>query len=105
MVPAFQTDTTRACTLKLNNDHSSLRYPHLDVGHMVHHALSHHGDEDWLKVNQCFVEQLAYIARRLDETREGDPSNANQFPRCFLIKRLHLTSFRYKLLKTTWYTK
>ena len=72
LVLAFQTDTTRACTLKLNNDHSSLRYPHLDVGYMVHHAISHHGDEDWLKVNQFFVEQLAYIARRLDEIQEGE---------------------------------
>ena len=29
LVLAFQTDTTRVCTLKLNNDHSSLRFPHL----------------------------------------------------------------------------
>ena len=27
LVLAFQTDTTRFCTLKLNNDHSSLRFP------------------------------------------------------------------------------
>ena len=29
LVLAFQTDATRVCTLKLNNDHSSLRFPHL----------------------------------------------------------------------------
>src|SRR5207245_5693815 len=29
LVLAFRTDTTRVCTLKLNNDHSSLRFPHL----------------------------------------------------------------------------
>ena len=31
LVLAFRTDTTRVCTLKLNNDHSSLRFPHLKV--------------------------------------------------------------------------
>src|SRR5215831_1306438 len=29
LVLAFRTDTTRVCTLKLNNDHSSLRFPNL----------------------------------------------------------------------------
>src|SRR5947207_4136508 len=29
LVLGFQTDTTRICTLKLNNDHSSLRFPNL----------------------------------------------------------------------------
>src|SRR5204862_379408 len=40
LVLAFQTDTTRICTLKLNNDHSSLRFPHLGVDYMIHHLLS-----------------------------------------------------------------
>src|SRR5256714_8358615 len=31
LVLAFQTDTTRVCTLKLNNDHSYLQFPHLKV--------------------------------------------------------------------------
>ena len=31
LVLAFQTDTTRVCTLKLNNDHGTLRFPHLGV--------------------------------------------------------------------------
>jgi hypothetical protein len=72
LVLAFQTDTTRVCTLKLNNDHSSLRFPHLRVDYMIHHLLSHSDTADWLKVNQFFVEQVAYIARRLDAIREGD---------------------------------
>src|SRR5882762_6377748 len=29
LVLGFQTDTTRICTMKLNNDHSSLRFPNL----------------------------------------------------------------------------
>lgn len=72
MVLAFQTDTTRVVTLKLNNDHSSLRFPHLGVDYMIHHLLSHSDTADWLKVNQFFVEQLAYIAGKLDATQEGE---------------------------------
>jgi hypothetical protein len=72
LVLAFQTDTTRICTLKLNNDHSSLRFPHLKVDYMIHHLLSHSDTADWLKVNQFFLEQVAYIARKLAAIREGE---------------------------------
>ena len=72
MVLGFQTDTTRVCTLKLNNDHSSLRFPNLNVDYMIHHLLSHSDTADWLKVNQFFLQQFAYIARRLDEIQEGE---------------------------------
>jgi len=72
LVLAFQTDTTRICTLKLNNDHSSLRFPHLGVDYMIHHLLSHSDTADWLTVNQFFLEQLAYVARKLDGIREGE---------------------------------
>jgi hypothetical protein len=77
---AFQTDTTRVCTLKLNNDHSSLRFPNLksaerkggNIDYMIHHLLSHSNGADWLRVNQFFTEQVAYIAKRMDEIKEGD---------------------------------
>jgi hypothetical protein len=72
LVLAFQTDTTRVCTLKLNNDHSSLRFPHLGVDYMIHHLLSHSDTADWLKVNQFFLGQLAYLAGKLDKVREGE---------------------------------
>ncbi len=72
LVLAFRTDTTRVCTLKLNNDHSSLRFPHLKVDYMIHHLLSHTDGADWLKVNRFFTEQVAYIARKLDEVKEGE---------------------------------
>jgi len=72
LVLAFQTDTTRVCTLKLNNDHGTLRFPHLGVDYMIHHLLSHNDTDDWLKVNQFFLEQVAYIARKLDGIQEGD---------------------------------
>ena len=71
MVLGFQTDTTRVSTLKLNNDHSSMRFPHLNVDYMIHHLLSHKDTPDWLKVNQFFLEQLAYLAKRLDSIQEG----------------------------------
>ena len=74
LVLGFQTDTTRITTLKLNNDHSSLRFPHLGVDYMIHHLLSHSDTADWLKINQFFVEQLAYVATRLDAIQEGERS-------------------------------
>ncbi len=80
LVLAFRTDTTRVCTLKLNNDHSSLRFPNLTsersptqgIDYMIHHLLSHTDGADWLKVNQFFAQQLAYIAGKLDAVQEGD---------------------------------
>ncbi len=80
LVLGFQTDTTRITTLKLNNDHSALRFPNLPsvqqvgngIDYMIHHLLSHSDGDDWLKVNQFFIEQLAYLARKLDSIQEGD---------------------------------
>ena len=74
LVLGFQTDTTRLCTLKLNNDHSSLRFPNLGVDYMIHHLLSHSDTDDWLKVNQFFVSQLGYIATKLAAIQEGERS-------------------------------
>jgi hypothetical protein len=75
VVLAFQTDMTRVCTLKLNNDHSYLQFPHLGV-EVGHHELSHSDrgkqSPDWLKVNHFFMEQYAYIARKLDAIQEGE---------------------------------
>jgi hypothetical protein len=39
---------------------------------MIHHLLSHSDTADWLKVNQFFIEQLAYIAKKLDAIQEGE---------------------------------
>lgn len=79
VVLGFQTDTTRITTLKLNNDHSALRFPNLasiqqpnhGIDYMIHHLLSHSDGEDWLKVNQFFTQQMAYIAQKLDRIQEG----------------------------------
>jgi hypothetical protein len=79
LVLGFQTDTTRIATLKLNNDHSALRFPNIasvqqpghGIDYMIHHLLSHSDGEDWLKVNQFFLEQVAYLARKLYSIQEG----------------------------------
>ncbi|MFM8223155.1 MAG: hypothetical protein ACKOJF_29965, partial [Planctomycetaceae bacterium] len=42
------------------------------IDYMIHHLLSHSDGADWLKVNQFFMEQLAYLAGRLESIREGD---------------------------------
>ena len=72
LVLAFRTDTTRVATLKLNNDHSSLRFPNLKIDYMIHHLLSHSDGADWLRVNQFFTEQLAYLAKKMDAVQEGE---------------------------------
>jgi hypothetical protein len=69
---AFRTDTTRVATLKLNNDHSSLRFPNLHIDYMIHHLLSHSDGADWLRVNQFFTEQVAYLASKMDQVQEGE---------------------------------
>lgn len=89
LVLAFQTDTTRICTLKLNNDHSSLRFPNLHIDYMIHHLLSHTDNADYLKVNQFFTEQVAYIAGKLDAIQEGERTCLDNTMLLFLSSMLH----------------
>lgn len=89
LVLAFQTDTTRVCTLKLNNDHSSLRFPNLGVDYMIHHLLSHNDNADWLKVNQFFTQQVAYIAGKLDQINEGDRTALDNSMILYLSSMMH----------------
>ena len=39
---------------------------------MIHHLLSHQESDDWLKVNRFFLDQFAYVAKKLDSIREGE---------------------------------
>ncbi len=79
VVLGFQTDTTRITTLKLNNDHSALRFPNLSsvqqpgngIDYMIHHLLSHSDGEDWLSVNRFFMQQIAYLADKMEAIQEG----------------------------------
>jgi hypothetical protein len=67
----FQTDKTRIATLLLCRDISGLFYPFLDVK-AAHHGASHDDKSDgYLRVTRFYVEQLAYLASRLDAMPEG----------------------------------
>ena len=73
VVLAFQTDSTRVATLKLNNDHSGMRFPNLGIDHIIHHLLSHEdSNPDWLTVNQFFLGHLARMLERMDSIEEGN---------------------------------
>src|SRR6516162_9402385 len=68
----FQTDSTRVATLLLCRDLSGLFYPFLDV-RTAHHPTSHEDQSDaYERVTRYYVSQLAYLAGRLAEMREGD---------------------------------
>ena len=69
---AFQTDKTRVATLLLCRDLSGLFYPFLDV-RTAHHPTSHEDQSDaYERVTRYYVSQLAYLAGRLAEMREGN---------------------------------
>lgn len=68
---AFQTDKTRVATLLLCRDLSGLFYPFLNV-RTAHHPASHYDEsDDYERVSTYYVSQLAYLATRLDEMKEG----------------------------------
>ena len=67
----FQTDKTRVATLLLCRDISGLFYPFLDVA-SAHHGASHDDrSTSYERVTRFYVEQLAYLASRLDAMPEG----------------------------------
>ena len=69
---AFQTDKTRIATLVLCRDLSGLFYPFLGV-RKAHHSASHDDlSDDYEKISRYYVENLAYLATRLDQMPEGD---------------------------------
>ncbi|HEV3384240.1 MAG TPA: DUF1552 domain-containing protein [Gemmata sp.] len=69
---AFQTDKTRVATLLMCRDLSGLFYPFLNV-RAAHHPTSHEDDSDaYERVTRYYVGQLAYLATRLSEMREGE---------------------------------
>jgi hypothetical protein len=69
---AFQTDKTRVASLLLCRDLSGLFYPFLDV-RTAHHPTSHEDHSDaYERVTRYYVSQLAYLATRLAEMKEGD---------------------------------
>lgn len=68
----FRTDKTRVASLLLARDLSALYYPFLGVSKQ-HHGASHYDtEEDYQKIVQYHVSQLAYLAQRLDAMKEGE---------------------------------
>jgi len=69
---AFQTDKTRVATLLLCRDISGLFYPFLDVK-LAHHLASHEDTSDaFMRVNQFYLTQYAYLIDRLAAMPEGE---------------------------------
>jgi len=69
---AFQTDKTRLATLVLCRDLSGLYYPFLGV-RRAHHAASHDDlSEDYEKISRYYVNNLSYLATKLDSMPEGE---------------------------------
>lgn len=76
MVLAFQADLTRICTFMFANDGSNRSFSFIGVPE-GHHDMSHHGRdpvklERKRRIDQFQLEQVAYVLRRLKETKEGD---------------------------------
>lgn len=75
MVNSFVADFTRIATLQITNSVGGARMNWLGVSE-GHHALSHKADnereaqEQLVKINTWYCEQMAYLARRLAETPE-----------------------------------
>jgi hypothetical protein len=71
---AFQMDKTRVASLLLARDLSALYYPFLGVKE-PHHGASHNANaDDYESISRFHIGQLAYLAKRLDEMREGEGS-------------------------------
>lgn len=69
---ALQTDKTRYATMLMCRDLSGLFYPFLDVRD-AHHPASHNDLSDsYERVTRFYVEQLAYLAGRLQAMPEGE---------------------------------
>lgn len=75
MVNSFAADFARVATLQFTNSVGGARMKWLGITD-EHHGLSHEPDsnekaqEKLIKINKWFCEQMAYLAKRLDETPE-----------------------------------
>ncbi len=73
---AFQTDTTRVSAFKMGRDVSSRVYTESDVK-TPFHSLSHHGNkpdklEEFARLNEFHVNQVAYFLNKMKNTPDGD---------------------------------
>ena len=75
MILAFQADLTRVSTFMFANEGSNRSYRNIGVSE-GHHEMSHHGgsaDKQAAvrKINRFHMEQLAYIAQKMQSIKEG----------------------------------
>jgi hypothetical protein len=69
---AFQADRTRIATLLLTNNLSGQVYPFLGLN-VDHHNYSHSWqNKEYASITRFWVEQYAYLVRKLDSMQEGD---------------------------------
>ncbi len=69
---ALQTDKTRIATLLLCRDISGLFYPVIEGAKLAHHLASHEDDDAFMRINQFYVSQFAYLTNRLAAMPEGE---------------------------------
>ncbi len=81
MVNSFVADFSRVATLQFTNSVGNARMSWLNINE-GHHEISHKPDTDTAameqltKINKWYCEQLAYLARRLAETKEPGGSGS-----------------------------
>ena len=68
---AIQTDKTRIATMLMCRDLSGLFYPFLGVRDSHHPASHHDTSDDYLRITQYYISQLAYLAGKLQAMPEG----------------------------------
>lgn len=76
MVLAFQTDSTRVASFMMAHEGSNRSFEDIGISE-GHHSLSHHkGKDDNLEqiaqIDLFYMERLAYLLKRLDETKDED---------------------------------
>lgn len=76
MVLAFQTDSTRVCSMMFANDVSGRNFSFLDGVNNSHHELSHHEHKEekirqYQLINRWHADVFARFLRRLDSIQEG----------------------------------
>jgi len=76
MVLAFQTDSTRVCSMMFANDVSGRNFSFLDGVNNSHHELSHHENhEDKIRqyqlINRWHVDVFTRFLQRMDRVQEG----------------------------------
>lgn len=87
MALAFQSDSTRVCSMMFANDVSGRNFSFLDGVSGGHHELSHHENNEakiaqYQRINRWHTEQFAKLLRKLKSIPEGD---SNLLDHCMIV--------------------